>query len=62
MLRAFVFRRLQLKYVKEAFGPESLAFDATGAGPYASLSDGRVVRRSADDSSWETVAVTSPNW
>ncbi|CAI5534553.1 unnamed protein product [Closterium sp. Naga37s-1] len=51
----------EIKYANEGIGPESLAIDANGAGPYSGLADGRVVRRSADDSQWEPFAQASPN-
>ncbi|CAI5470804.1 unnamed protein product [Closterium sp. Yama58-4] len=51
----------EIKYLHEGTGPESLAIDANGRGPYSGLADGRVVRRSADDSQWEPFARTSPN-
>ncbi|CAI5534592.1 unnamed protein product [Closterium sp. Naga37s-1] len=50
----------QRRYEGEGFGPESLAWDLEGRGPYAGLSDGRVVRRNADDTAWETFAWASP--
>ncbi|CAI7791944.1 unnamed protein product [Closterium sp. NIES-54] len=51
----------EIMYANEGIGPESLAIDANGAGPYSGLADGRVVRRSADDSQWEPFAQASPN-
>ncbi|CAI5471110.1 unnamed protein product [Closterium sp. Yama58-4] len=51
----------EIKYLHEGVGPESLAIDASGRGPYSGLADGRVVQRSADDSQWEPFAHTSPN-
>ncbi|GJP31426.1 hypothetical protein CLOM_g12257 [Closterium sp. NIES-68] len=51
-----------LRYAGEAFGPESLAWDLDGRGPYTGVSDGRILRRSADDSGWETFAHASPYW
>ncbi|CAI7780053.1 unnamed protein product [Closterium sp. NIES-53] len=50
------------RYTGQATGPESLAWDGTGRGPYASVSDGRVVRRSKDNVRWETFAWASPKW
>ncbi|GJP31422.1 hypothetical protein CLOM_g12254 [Closterium sp. NIES-68] len=49
------------RYEGQGFGPESLAWDPDGRGPYAGLSDGRVVRRNADDTAWETFAWASPS-
>ncbi|CAI5970494.1 unnamed protein product [Closterium sp. NIES-64] len=51
-----------VRYAGEVFGPESLAWDLEGRGPYAGVSDGRIVRRSLDDSGWETFAHASPHW
>ncbi|GJP31425.1 hypothetical protein CLOM_g12256 [Closterium sp. NIES-68] len=50
----------EIRYEGEAFGPESLAWDVEGRGPYAAVGDGRVVRRTADGSGWETFAWASP--
>ncbi|GJP49913.1 hypothetical protein CLOM_g9069 [Closterium sp. NIES-68] len=50
------------RYSGQANGPESLAWDRTGRGPYASVSDGRIVRRSQDNMRWETFAWASPKW
>ncbi|KAJ1274133.1 hypothetical protein BS78_05G039100 [Paspalum vaginatum] len=36
--------RLELVPVAAAAGPESVAFDAGGGGPYTGVSDGRVLR------------------
>ncbi|GJP36696.1 hypothetical protein CLOM_g21173 [Closterium sp. NIES-68] len=52
---------IKYKYEHQGIGPESLAMDANGSGPYSGLVDGRVVRRSADNSQWEPFAHTSPN-
>ncbi|CAI5479515.1 unnamed protein product [Closterium sp. Yama58-4] len=48
-------------YVGQATGPESLAWDPSGRGPYASVSDGRILRRKADDSDWEEFTYASPH-
>ncbi|KAI4357916.1 hypothetical protein L6164_001832 [Bauhinia variegata] len=42
-------------------GPESLAFDCHGEGPYASVSDGRILKWNATSKAWKEFAVTSPN-
>lgn len=44
-----------------AFGPESFAFDSLGKGPYASLSDGRIVKWQGNRKGWTDFAVASPN-
>ncbi|CAI5489486.1 unnamed protein product [Closterium sp. Naga37s-1] len=51
----------EIKYLHEGIGPESLAIDTSGRGPYSGLADGRVVRRSADGSQWVPFAQASPN-
>ena len=50
------------KYEGEIVGPESIAFDSTGWGPYVTVSDGRVLRRNADDTAWEDFTTASPHW
>ncbi|KAJ7516838.1 hypothetical protein O6H91_21G000800 [Diphasiastrum complanatum] len=57
----------QLRHAKEefkdqVFGPESLAFDGHGRGPYTGLADGRVVRWMGEHIGWETFAVPSDKW
>lgn len=41
-------------------GPESLAFDAEGRGPYTGVADGRVMRWNGPDEGWSEFAITSP--
>ena len=41
------------------FGPESLAFDAQGRGPYTGVSDGSVVRYDGLELGWTTFATTT---
>lgn len=43
-----------------AAGPESIAFDGTGGGPYTGVSDGRVLRWRPETRLWEEFAV--PPW
>lgn len=45
----------------EIFGPESIAFDLQGKGPYTGLSDGRIVRYDGPEIGWNTFATTSKN-
>ncbi|KAH9615050.1 hypothetical protein KSS87_006731 [Heliosperma pusillum] len=45
--------------VHAAFGPESLAFDPTGSGPYVGVADGRVLKWSQQTDSWVDFAFTS---
>lgn len=47
--------------VTGAFGPESLAFDPTGAGPYTGVADGRILKWDPHSLSWVDFAVSSPN-
>ncbi|MCO5608580.1 hypothetical protein L7F22_062792 [Adiantum nelumboides] len=58
--------RLQTAFVhsqgRHIHGPESLIFDTRGFGPYAGLADGRVVRFSPSNSSWDLFATPSPRW
>ena len=42
-----------------ACGPESLVFDATGAGPYTGVADGRIIRWDARSGEWKTFGVTA---
>lgn len=44
-----------------AVGPESLAFDAHGEGPYAGVSDGRIIKWDRLENHWVDFAVTSSN-
>jgi hypothetical protein len=44
----------------EVQGPESVAFDPRGRGPYTGVADGRVVVW--DGARWATFATTSPRW
>ena len=43
------------------FGPESIAFDCRGEGPYASVSDGRILKWKGPHLGWTQFALTSPN-
>ncbi|XP_037497112.1 protein STRICTOSIDINE SYNTHASE-LIKE 10 [Jatropha curcas] len=42
-------------------GPESLAFDCNGNGPYVGVSDGRILKWHQSNQSWLDFAVSSPN-
>ncbi|CAI6010698.1 unnamed protein product [Closterium sp. NIES-65] len=44
-----------------ATGPESIAWDPSGRGPYVSVSDGRILRRKTDGSDWEEFTYASPH-
>ncbi|MCO5577265.1 hypothetical protein L7F22_031092 [Adiantum nelumboides] len=42
-------------------GPESLAFDSNGRGPYTGITDGRVMRWDGPTAGWTTFATLYPN-
>ena len=42
-----------------AFGPESLAFDPNGDGPYTGVADGRILKWQGDALGWTDFAFTS---
>ncbi|KAL2895883.1 Protein STRICTOSIDINE SYNTHASE-LIKE 10 [Bienertia sinuspersici] len=46
--------------IEDAFGPESLTFDPAGDGPYAGVSDGRIVKWVPHQRRWVDFAFTSP--
>ncbi|CAI5513167.1 unnamed protein product [Closterium sp. Naga37s-1] len=52
--------RATKRYEGEMAGPESIAWDPNGKGPYVSFSDGRIMRRTDDDSAWEEFTYASP--
>ncbi|KAJ6912603.1 hypothetical protein NC651_015122 [Populus alba x Populus x berolinensis] len=54
-------RQLKEVPIAGAFGPESFAFDSLGKGPYASLSDGRIIKWQGNRNGWTDFAVASPN-
>ena len=41
-------------------GPESIAFDCKGEGPYVSVSDGRVLKWEGPNLGWKEFAIPSP--
>ncbi|PON45413.1 Strictosidine synthase [Trema orientale] len=49
----------QLVKVTAAVGPESLAFDPSGGGPYAGVADGRILRWQGHGLGWSEFAVTT---
>ncbi|XP_050229748.1 protein STRICTOSIDINE SYNTHASE-LIKE 10-like [Mercurialis annua] len=51
----------QINLPGRVLGPESLAFDCNGRGPYVGVSDGRVLRWHETTQSWVEFAVTSPH-
>eukprot|EP00261_Vitis_vinifera_P017500 XP_010647214.1 PREDICTED: protein STRICTOSIDINE SYNTHASE-LIKE 10 [Vitis vinifera] len=42
------------------FGPESIAFDCNGDGPYTGISDGRILKWQGSKHGWKEFAITSP--
>ncbi|CAN4081420.1 unnamed protein product [Withania somnifera] len=44
-----------------AVGPESFAFDPHGDGPYAGVSDGRIIKWLPSEMRWLDFALTSPD-
>lgn len=51
----------QILHVTGALGPESLAFDAHGGGPYTGVADGRILKWEGEDRGWTQFAVTTSN-
>lgn len=51
---------LELK-LPSVSGPESLAFDCAGEGPYTGISDGRIFKWEATQRGWLEFAVNSPH-
>ncbi|TVU08258.1 hypothetical protein EJB05_41655, partial [Eragrostis curvula] len=51
----------RLELPDNVFGPESVAFDDHGGGPYVSASDGRVLRWDGEAAGWKTFAY-SPSY
>lgn len=52
-------QRAEVKFLNEVQGPESVAFDPLGRGPYTGVADGRVVLWNGQ--SWVDFAYTSAN-
>ncbi|XP_074306755.1 protein STRICTOSIDINE SYNTHASE-LIKE 10-like [Silene latifolia] len=52
---------LEVIPIDDAFGPESLTFDPKGDGPYAGVSDGRIIKWVPHQRRWVDFAFTSPN-
>ena len=42
------------------YGPESIAFDCNGDGPYTGISDGRILKWQGSKYGWKEFAITSP--
>lgn len=52
-------QKSEVKFLNQVQGPESIAFDALGRGPYTGLADGTIVFWNGQ--SWVDFAYTSPN-
>ncbi|OAY72855.1 Protein STRICTOSIDINE SYNTHASE-LIKE 8 [Ananas comosus] len=53
---------LELLPIPGANGPESIAFDATGGGPYTGVSDGRILKWRGPEGGWlEYASMSSPH-
>nr|AIL49060.1 strictosidine synthase [Nothapodytes nimmoniana] len=52
-------QKSEIKFMNQVQGPESMAFDPQGRGPYTGVADGRVVFWNGDK--WTDFAYTSPN-
>ncbi|KAH7838615.1 hypothetical protein Vadar_028979 [Vaccinium darrowii] len=52
-------QKSEIKFMNQVQGPESMAFDPMGRGPYSGVADGRVLFWNGD--SWTDFAYTSPN-
>ncbi|KAI3412463.1 Str_synth domain-containing protein [Psidium guajava] len=52
-------QRSEIKFLNQVQGPESIAFDPLGRGPYTGVADGRVLFW--DGQAWSDFAYTSPN-
>ncbi|XXG55056.1 hypothetical protein AAC387_Pa03g2789 [Persea americana] len=52
----------ELLPITGAVGPESLAWDIDGRGPYTGVSNGRIIRWREEEHVWDEFAVTSPQW
>ncbi|KAL0915224.1 hypothetical protein M5K25_015626 [Dendrobium thyrsiflorum] len=50
---------LKMLMIDTAVGPESLAFDSRGEGPYTGVSDGRVIKWGGHNSGWQSFAFPS---
>ncbi|EFJ32409.1 hypothetical protein SELMODRAFT_230896 [Selaginella moellendorffii] len=50
-----------LRFENEFLGPESIAFDSKGRGPYTGVSDGRVLLWQGSEVGWREFATTSAN-
>lgn len=54
-------QKAEVKWEGELLGPESVAFDLDGRGPYTGVGDGRILRYDGPELGWTTFAYTSNN-
>lgn len=59
MIYSSVFDGIQLQ-LPRGVGPESLAFDCGGEGPYVNVSDGRSLKWRGSKLGWTEFATTTP--
>ena len=52
-------QKSEIKFLNQVQGPESVAFDPLGRGPYTGVADGRILFWNGQ--SWADFAYTSPN-
>ncbi|XP_009799719.1 protein STRICTOSIDINE SYNTHASE-LIKE 10-like [Nicotiana tabacum] len=52
-------RKAEIIQLKGAVGPESIAFDPNGEGPYTGVADGRILKWQEQAQTWANFAVTS---
>lgn len=52
-------QKAEIKFLNQVQGPESVAFDPLGRGPYTGLADGRILFWNGE--AWSDFAYTSPN-
>nr|DAD29012.1 TPA_asm: hypothetical protein HUJ06_030480 [Nelumbo nucifera] len=52
-------QKAEIKFLNQVQGPESVAFDSLGRGPYTGVADGRILFWNGE--SWTDFAYTSPN-
>lgn len=56
--KTFKYEKLELP--SGVSGPESIAFDCNGEGPYTGTSDGRILKWQGSAHEWKEFAITSP--
>ncbi|KAG9445245.1 hypothetical protein H6P81_016585 [Aristolochia fimbriata] len=52
-------QKAEIRFLNQIQGPESIAFDPRGRGPYTGVADGRIIFWNGE--AWEDFAYTSPN-